>query len=109
MKFAALAFIAIIAASPMAFAEEAKVYEMKLENHAFTPANLAVPAGKNFKIKLSNLDDTPAEFESKQLRFEKVVAGKKAITVSVKALKPGTYGFYDEYHEDVATGTVTAQ
>lgn len=109
MKFAALALVAVIAAAPMAFADEATVYEMTLENHSFTPVNLMVPAGKAFKIKLSNLDDTPAEFESKQLRFEKVVVGKKDITVSVKALKPGTYGFYDEYHEDVATGTVTAQ
>jgi hypothetical protein len=109
MKAIYSAGIATLLVAAPALAQEPTIYELKLQNHAFEPKSLKVPAGKPFKIKLSNLDDTPAEFESKELRVEKIVAGKSEITVSVKALKPGAYKFVDEYHEDVATGTVVAE
>src|SRR4051812_31628878 len=106
MRSTVLAAAFLLLTGSAGFAEDVPVYEMTLQNHAFSPSRLSVPAGKAFRIKLSNRDDTPAEFESKSLRFEKVVAGKAEITVSVKALEAGSYGFYDEYHEDDAKGEV---
>ena len=70
-----------------------------IKNHRFTPSEVKVPAGKPFKLTLHNADPTPAEFESKALKFEKVVAGSAKVTVSVRALDPGKYEFVDEYHE----------
>ena len=52
---------------------------------------------------------TPAEFESKELRVEKVVAGGGAIAVKVRALKPGRYRFFDDYHEATTQGFLVAQ
>jgi cupredoxin-like protein len=95
--------------SAPAIADDLPVFSLRLQDHAFNPSTLTVPAGKAFKIKLSNADATPAEFESKELRFEKVVAGNSQIQVSVKALEPGNYQFYDEYHEDDAVGHVIAK
>lgn len=49
-------------------------------------------------------DSTPAEFESKTLRVEKVVPAGGKITVRVRALQPGRYRFFDDYHEDTTEG-----
>jgi len=96
-------------ASLVAEAADPVTYEITLKDQKFAPAELKVPAGKAFIIKLSNENDAPAEFESKEMKFEKVVAGRAEIVVKVKALPKGTYKFVDEYHEDTALGTVIAE
>jgi plastocyanin len=86
-----------------AFAEGAAV-QVTLKDHKFTPAEVEAPAGKPLTIEIVNQDSTAAEFESKDLRVEKVApAGGKA-TVRVRALKPGRYRFFDDYHESTAVG-----
>ncbi len=79
-----------------------------LKDHVFTPSAVTVPAGVRFKIQLINQDDTPAELESSDLRVEKIAAPGVTITVNAGPLKPGTYKFFDDYHPDVAIGTITA-
>lgn len=37
-----------------------------------------------------------------------MVVGGGTISVSAGPLKPGTYKFYDEFHEQTAIGTLTA-
>jgi len=96
-------------ASLTAEAAESKTYEITLKDQAFMPSELKVPAGTAFIIKVKNENDAPAEFESKDLKFEKVVAGHAEILAKVKALPGGTFEFYDEYHEDTARGTVVAE
>ncbi len=91
---------------PAANAEEA--YKLTLKDHKFTPTELMVPASERFLIEVENLDATPAEFESTDLKIEKIVAGDGKITVRARALKPGTYKFFDEYNPDTAAGTVVA-
>jgi hypothetical protein len=90
-------------------AKDLKTYELTLKGQAFTPAELKVPAGEAFIIKLKNENDAPAEFESKDMKFEKIVAGRASIVTKVKALPGGTFEFYDEYHEDTARGTVVSE
>ena len=103
------AVFALTAAADIALAEDVVTYELTLSNHVFSPAELKVPARKPFKILLHNKDTTPAEFESKPLKIEKVVAGSADITVNVRALEPGKYEFVDEYHEDETKGHVVAE
>ena len=82
--------------------------ELVLKDHKFSPSDVTVPTGVRFKILLTNQDDTPAELESTDLRFEKIAPTGVAITVNAGPLKPGTYKFFDDYHPDLATGTLTA-
>src|SRR5215469_11046987 len=49
-----------------ACAEE--VLKLTLKDHRFSPAELTVAAGARFNIEVENLDSTPAEFESSDLR-----------------------------------------
>ena len=78
-----------------------------LKDNQFTPPEIRVAAGERFRIELHNQGSTVAEFESSDMKFEKVVVSGGKITVSAGPLKPGTYKFFDEYHPE-ATGTVTA-
>jgi plastocyanin len=80
-----------------------------IKNHRFEPAELKVPAGQKIKLIVHNQDSTPEEFESHSLNREKVVpAGQKA-TIFIGPLKPGRYGFFGEYNEKTAQGTVIAE
>jgi len=96
------AALAISLAAP-ALAEEAAV-KLVLKNHQFVPHDPEAPAGKTLVIEVSNQDATPSEFESKTLRVEKVVPAGGAVTVKVRALTPGRYRFFDDYHEDTTEG-----
>ncbi len=96
-------------APPAAYAQDAPVFEITLKGQTFTPAELKVPAGTAFTIKVKNENDAPAEFESHDLKIEKIVSGHSEIIVKVKPLPDGTFEFVDEYHEDVARGTVVSE
>jgi hypothetical protein len=95
--------------SPGAFAQETASVKLTLKNHRFEPSEPHAPANKPFTIEVTNLDGTPAEFESKTLRVEKVVAAGGTITVQMRALAPGRYRFFDDYHEDTAEGFLVIQ
>jgi hypothetical protein len=96
----------LLAAATAAQAAEAVMLTIK--NHQFTPSQVSVPAGERFRIEVTNQDATPAEFESADLRVEKIVVPGGKIVVMVGPLKPGNYKFFDDYHPDTATGTMTA-
>ena len=103
------AFAAITFAGLTAQAEDPSAYQIVLKGKAFAPDRLEVPAGKTFFIKVKNENDAPAEFESKDFKVEKIVAGHSEILARVKALKPGTYTFFDDYHADETRGIIIAQ
>jgi plastocyanin len=105
----ALAGLALLAIGAVPVpARAADPVMLTLKDHRFNPATVTVPAGERFTIEVSNQDDTPAEFESSDLRVEKIVVPGGKISVKAGPLKPGTYKFFDEYHPDTATGTLTA-
>lgn len=62
------------------------------------PDTLNVPAGARFKITVRNDGHDAIEFESLQLRKEKVLAPGAASFVVIAPLKPGAYEFFDEFH-----------
>ena len=101
--------IAIGMGAPLAVADESAKVSVTLKDHKFSPAELTAPAGKPVVIELENQDKTPAEFESKPLRVEKVVPGGGKITVQVRALAPGRYRFFDDYHESTTEGFIVVK
>lgn len=94
--------------SIMAATRAAEPITLSIKDHRFTPTEVTAPAGQRFRIEVQNQDATPAEFESSDLRVEKIVVPGGKITVMAGPLKPGTYKFFDDYHPDTATGTITA-
>ena len=89
-------------------ARAAEPVHLTLKDHHFAPSAIEVPAGQRFRIAVTNQDATAAEFESHDMKIEKIAAPGATIIVWAGPLRPGTYGFFDDYHPDVAKGTVTA-
>lgn len=80
------------------------VIRLTIKDHKFEPATIEAPAGKRFTLIVKNADSTPEEFESHDLKREKVIPGGAEATLRMGPLQPGTYGFYGEFHEDTAQG-----
>src|SRR5581483_4312328 len=83
--------------------------EIRYQNHQFTPASVAVPAGQKLSIRVVNASDETIEFESFKLNREKVVSPGESITVHLPELSPGNYDFYDDFHQDVPEGSIVAR
>ena len=84
-------------------------FTLTIRNHVFDPARIEVPANAKFRLLVKNMDSTPEEFESKDLRREKVIAGGAEAVILLGPLKPGTYRFVGEYNEATAKGVLVAQ
>jgi len=104
-------FAALLTLVPMAAvaAEDLPVYKLVAKDGTFEPATIEVAAGKRFKLELSNEGKGPMEFESKDLKQEKVLAKGAKSSIVVNALKPGTYVFFDEYKPDAPKGKIVAK
>jgi len=83
--------------------------EIHSENHKFTPQTLNVPSGEKLTIKVTNASQETIEFESFKLNREKVVTPGETISVNLPALSPGSYDFYDDFHQDVPQGAIIAK
>lgn len=82
---------------------------LTIEGNRFTPEEIKVKAGAPFVLVITNKDATAEEFESKELRIEKVVPAGKTVKVRIRALKPGTYPFVGDFHEKTAKGRIVAE
>lgn len=94
-----LAAIWIFAAS-VASADDPVALSITIKDHKFDPAELHAPAGVPVAIRVKNLNDTPSEFESSDLHFEKIVPVGKEGVVYVRPQQPGRYTFFDDFHHD---------
>jgi plastocyanin len=106
---AVLAMFAAVAAAAAALAADPPEIAVTIENNRFQPDEIRVKAGAPFVLVVTNKDAGPEEFESKELRLEKVIPGGKTMKIRVRALKPGTYPFVGEYHEKTAKGRIVAE
>ncbi len=103
------ATLSISAAASAVAADDPVKMEIALKDHVFEPAELVVPAGKVVLLTVKNHDATPEEFDSHDLRVEKVIAGGSQAVIRLGPLDAGHYSFMGEYNEATARGLVTAQ
>jgi len=83
--------------------------DLRFENHRFTPQTLTVPANESLIIRVANASNETIEFESFKLNREKAVEPGQTITVRLPPLSPGSYDFYDDFHQDVPEGSIVAK
>ena len=81
---------------------------LTLDKNQFQPSEVKVKANTPFVLVITNKGTKAAEFESKDLRVEKVVPAGKTVNVRIRALKPGTYAFFDDFNQQ-ATGRIVAE
>lgn len=100
----ALFFAATLLTTAAASADQE--FTLTIENHQFIPAEIQVPAGQRIVITVVNKDPSSEEFESHDLKVEKIVPPNGKAIVRLGPLKPGRYPFVGEFHADTAQGTV---
>ena len=104
----AIVLAGLLALSSFARADDAQP-QLKFANGHFEPASFNVAAGRPIKLTVMNQGDSAIEFESFELNRERVVQPGQTITVQLPKLDPGQYHFFDDFHHEVAQGTITAQ
>ena len=69
---------------------------------------IEVPANVPFKLEITNSGTSPVEFESNELKREKVLAGGSTSSIVFRRLEPGEYPFFDDFHPE-AKATLVAK
>ena len=99
---------ALLLAAP-AFAADEPTFKLVARDGVFTPTVIEVPAGKRVRLEVSNEGKTPMEFESRDLKQEKVIPPGGKVTLTINAMKAGEYRFFDEFHEKTGQGKFVAK
>lgn len=103
--FTAIISLAFIFNASQALAEN-KEFLVQIKDHKFEPAEITVPANQEFKLIVENTDKTLEEFESADLKKEKLVGAGKKVTIVVSPLKSGEYKFFGDFHQKTAQGKI---
>jgi plastocyanin domain-containing protein len=101
-----VALVSVVGAASAADAPQE--IPLTIDKNQFQPNEVKVKANTPFVLVITNKSAKAAEFESKDLRVEKVVPAGKTLNVRIRALKPGTYSFLDDFNQQ-ATGRIVAE
>ena len=83
-------------------------FKLEMNDGKLNPTRIEVPAGQRIKIEVHNIGKGAAEFESIQLRKEKVLAPGADSFVVIAPLEKGEYKFFDDFHQS-AQGVIVAK
>lgn len=83
--------------------------DLYIKDHKFYPEVLELPAGRKIVLIVHNQDSTIEEFESIDLKREKIVLGNSWIKVILAPLKAGEYKFFGEFHQETAQGKIVVK
>ena len=88
---------------------ERVTFEISIQNHKFVPKILEVPAGKVIVLIVHNLDDVVAEFESFELKREKIIPPGGKIKLILKPMKAGEYEFFEDFYHPNPKGKLVVK
>lgn len=86
-----------------------ETYELVIYEHKFIPEILLIPADKKIKLLVINKDEEAEEFESFDLKREKIIPAKEQTNINIGPLAPGEYKFFGEFHHETAQGKIIAK
>ena len=103
-----LIFLLVIFFTQISIASDDDVVKIDLhiKDHKFTPEVVELPADKKVNITVYNDDPTIEEFESLDLKREKIVLGNSSIKIVLAPLAPGEYRFFGDFHQESAQGKI---
>jgi hypothetical protein len=96
------------ASAAAAQAADLPTFKLEMNDGKLNPTRIEVPAGQRIKIEVHNIGKGAAEFESIQLRKEKVLAPGADSFVVIAPLDKGEYKFFDDFHQS-AQGVIVAK
>jgi hypothetical protein len=98
----------LLAVGGNAVAADEPTFSIEFKDGALTPSRVEVPANRRFRLELKNAGTTPAEFESSELKKEKVLAPGTTSSLIFRTLEPGEHPFFDDFHPE-AKGVLVAK
>ncbi len=84
-------------------------FHIEFNDGRVTPRRLEVPANRRLVLELVNKGKSPAEFESHELRKEKVLAPDSNSVLVIHELDPGEYDFFDDFHPGAPPAVLVAK
>lgn len=99
----------LLASSVGTAAGDDPVFVIEFKDGAIIPQTIDVPANTRFKLELRNSGNSPVEFESSELRKEKVLGPGVTTFIVIRRLDPGEYPFFDDFHLDMPPATLIAK
>lgn len=105
--FSAVALVGATIATA-SFAAGPPVVVLTLKDHRFTPAVVSVPADLKVQVVVINQDRATEEFDSHDLRIEKLITPGATARFMVGPLKAGSYSYMGEFHPATAQGRIVA-
>jgi hypothetical protein len=109
LAFLGLAALTLLGPVTALRAEDEPLFRIEFNDGKVTPQRLEVPAKTRFRLELQNIGQQPAEFESKELRKEKVLAPGSTSILVIRTLDPGEYDFFDDFHLDAPPAVLVAK
>ena len=108
MKTFILSLITLLLSFNIASAET-KEFKIIIKDNLFIPSETKIPAGERVRLVIDNQDNTPEEFESRDLNREKIISGNSMGIVYVGPVTAGSYKYFGEFNEATAQGTIIAE
>ena len=99
----------LAAALPSHAADDMPTFTLVMRDGRFQPETIEVPANTKFRLRLENQGPGAEEFESVEMRKEKVLAPGSSSFLIFQPLKPGSYKFFGEFHPKTAQGRIVAK
>jgi hypothetical protein len=109
VRAAVLAGLALAVGANLPARADEPTFTLTIKDHRFDPTQLDVPAGVKIKLVVKNADATAEEFESIELRREKVIPGGQQAIIFVGPLRPGSYAFFGDFNPSTARGRIVAK
>jgi len=104
-----LSLVILALSAQISHAQDKTEFLIKIKNHRFSPEIVEVPANTEFKLWIENLDNIIEEFESDDLKKEKLIGAGKKISIQINPLKAGEYKFYGDFHQKTAQGKIVVK
>jgi hypothetical protein len=96
---------------PLSNIMASEIFEVKiiLKEHRFIPEIIEVPADTKIRLVIENQDDTIEEFDSIDLKREKMIAGNSSAAIILAPLAAGEYQFCGEFNSETAKGKLVVK
>ncbi|WP_374591943.1 cupredoxin domain-containing protein [Aquabacterium sp.] len=105
----ALAALPAWLATPSRADETMPTFQIVMKNGRIEPTEIVIPANTRVKLLLRNEGPGAEEFESTDLKKEKVLAPGASSFLILAPLKPGTYRYFGDFHPQTSQGRIVVR
>ncbi len=96
----------VLITTTSSLANSAFEVNLHIKEHKFYPDIIEVPTKKKIILYVYNDDKSIEEFESHDLKREKIILGGSYAKIILPPLKEGRYKFFGDFHQEIAKGEI---